>query len=68
MSKFYIAMELTTDSDDITLWCSKGVFTQEQMALAWYHENEERRSLKVLPCLDKTFLDMVVEYNNKYEG
>lgn len=68
MKEMYLAKQRITDENDVTMWTTLGVFTDEQFALKWLNEDLDRRSLKIVPCLDKTFNQMCVEYNRKYEG
>lgn len=44
-----------------------GVFTDYSMAKFW-RDAEKGRDLIEMPCLDKTFSQMAVESNTKYEG
>lgn len=44
-----------------------GVFDDEAMAHQWLAQNEDIREIHEIPLLDKTFAQMSVEYNNKYE-
>lgn len=68
MKETYLAQQLITDENDVTMWTTIGVFTDEQFALKWLNQDLDNRSLKCVPLLDKTFLDLAVEYNLKYEG
>ncbi len=58
MKTIYIAYEGET---------LEGVFTDKQMAEKWESENKQRK-LVTANCLDKTFSQLSVEYNNSYEG
>jgi len=68
MKETYLAQQLITDENEITMWTTVGVFTDNQMAIEWLNQDLEKRSVKTVPCLDKTFAQLSVEYNNEYEG
>lgn len=44
-----------------------GVFSDTAMSIQWVSKTDNREVYE-LPLLDKTFSQMAVEYNNKYEG
>ncbi len=59
MNKTWLAYE-----DDMII----GSFLCEVMANKWVSENSNSREVHSLPVMDKTFSQMVVETNTKYEG
>ena len=70
MKEFHLATQNIIGEGLIpkAVWVNVGVFGDKQMALAWMNEDKGNRSVKTLPMLDKTFAQMSVEYNRKYEG
>lgn len=59
MNKTWLAYE-----EDIII----GSFLCAVMANKWVQEKIDAREVYALPVLDKTFSQLVVESNNKYEG
>ena len=70
MKEFYLATQNIISEGWVpnSVWVNVGVFEDKQMALAWMNEDKDNRSIETLPMLDKTFAQMSVEYNRKYEG
>ena len=70
MKEFYLATQNIISDGRVpnSVWVNVGVFGDKQMALAWMNEDLDNRSIRTLPMLDKTFAQMSVEYNRKYEG
>ena len=68
MKEYYLAQELITDTYGNTMWTTVGVFEDKAMSLSWLNEDLNKRSIKPVPSMDKTFARMSVEYNRKYEG
>ena len=67
MKEVFLAQQLITDENDVTLWTIIGVFEDKAMSLSWLNEDFNKRSVKPIQSMDKTFARMSVEYNRKYE-